>query len=105
MAMWRKSKLQHFLNSSIHNKLFQCIALVVGIYKLQGILAARGFVTRDFAAHGFSLGHKSLYLTVDFLQLAVLFWHTFKLFVSNVFQYFQKLLTWRRRCRMLVKIC
>ena len=35
---------------------------------LMGILAARGFVTHGFAAHGFLKAFKSLYLTVRFLR-------------------------------------
>ena len=40
---------------------------------IQGILAARRFVTPVFAARGFSQGFKSLVLTVEFLLLAVFF--------------------------------
>ena len=42
--------------------------------ELQGVLAAHGFVTRGFAARGFSQGFKSLLLTGQSLQLVILSW-------------------------------
>ena len=50
---------------------FRFLTKSVLVNEIQGVLAAHGFVTRGFAARGFSQGFKSLLLAVRSFQLAV----------------------------------